>query len=486
MLPKIQTTHPKTFAALPEKILQFGEGNFLRAFADYIVETANRQGKYAGSVVIAQPIAAGLCEKINAQNGMYTVLARGRENGAVTEQTEIITSVSRCINPYEDFAALLEIAVSPALEVVISNTTEAGIAYRAGDLPSDAPPSSYPAKLAVLLYARWQAFSGAADKGLLILPVELIEANGDTLRKAVLQYAAEWGYEAAFVQWLKDCCCFANTLVDRIVTGYPGAEAAEICEKLGYADELITTCEPFLFWAIECPKSWHGKFPVDTLGLDIRFAEDITAYRTRKVRILNGAHTSSVPAAYFAGHEIVSEMVGDTLFRAYLHGLLFEEIIPLIDLPRAELDAFAAAVLERFANPFIQHRLLDISLNSVSKFKSRCLPSLNDFVATNGELPKRLCFALAALLRFYQGEWAGDTLHGNTGTHSYEIRDDLEVCKAMTFTDLDSSLSAVLSNESLWGQDLTAIPGLTDAIKDALQVIESKGIREAVQAVCNS
>lgn len=475
----MQTKHK-----LPEKVLQFGEGNFLRAFADYCIELANRQGRFGGSAVLVQPIAQGLCDTINAQGGSYTVLLRGIIDGKTVEQTEKIESVSRCINPYTDFPTLLEAAKGESLEIVISNTTEAGIAYRTGDLPTDVPPASYPAKLVLVLYTRWQHFAGDKTKGLLLLPCELIENNGDTLRRIVLRYIQEWQLEPEFIEWVESCCCFANTLVDRIVTGYPKEEEAVLCEKLGYQDALLDTCEPFFFWAIECPKKWHSRFPVQGLGLDVVFAEDITPYRTRKVRILNGAHTVSVPAAFLAGHDIVSRMVGDAVFAAYMQKAIFEEVIPTINLPQEELTGFANAVFERFANPFIRHQLLDISLNSVSKFKVRCLPSLLDYVQANGALPPVLCFGLSALLRFYQGKKEGECYVGNSGSRDYPIRDETSVCEAMNFTDGSKTLREVLANTVLWGQDLTQLPGLLERVAENLTAIENKGIREAIAALC--
>ncbi|NLA77443.1 MAG: tagaturonate reductase, partial [Clostridiales bacterium] len=346
----------KTHGSLSEKIIQFGEGNFLRAFADYITDTANDAGKFNGSVVLCQPIERGLCDMINSQNGVYTLLMRGVENGEVVEKYKTITSVSRCVNPYADYEEYLAVAKNPELRVVISNTTEAGIAYREGDALTDTPPVSYPAKLAAFLYERYKTFGGAHDKGLLVLPVELIESNGTFLKKYILQYASDWGIEAGFAEWINTSCHIANTLVDRIVTGYPRSDAGEICEKLGYEDNLLDTCEPFLFWAIEADPEWARVFPITDLGLDVVFVPDITAYKTRKVRILNGAHTMSVLAAYLSGHDIVLEMMNDDAFSSHIKNALANEIIPFIPLPEQEKADFAASVLERFGNPFIKHR----------------------------------------------------------------------------------------------------------------------------------
>lgn len=479
---RVDEQFEKTYGSLPEKVLQIGEGNFLRAFADWIVETANRQGIFNGSVVIAQPLVDGLCDAINAQNAMYTVLMRGVENGAVVERAERVTSVSRCLNPYKDYAALVEAACADSLEVVISNTTEAGIAYREGDRPTDEPPVSFPAKLTALLYARFRRFNGAQDKGLLILPVELIERNGDNLKQIVHRYASEWALGKDFIAWLNTACCFANTLVDRIVTGFPRDEYTALSAALGYEDPLLVTCEPFLFWVIECDKRFAARFPVDAVGLNILFTEDMTPYRTRKVRILNGAHTLSVLAAYLTGHDIVLEMMGDPLFSRAIRTALFEEIIPTIDLPRDDLEEYAAAVLERFENPFIKHRLLDISLNSVSKYKARCLGSLFDYAQSRQALPPLLCFGFAALVRFYRGEFADGRYIGRRGEETYEIRDDAEVLAAMHEAwNAPDTMTAVLGNTAFWGRDLTAVNGLADAVGAHLNAIDTYGAAEALR-----
>ena len=478
----INKKYEKTFGSLPEKVLQIGEGNFLRAFADWIVESANRHGVFNGSVVMAQPIEQGLCDVINSQNGMYTVLMRGVEGGKVVESFERVTSVSRCINPYKNYNELVEAACLDTLEVIISNTTEAGIAYREGDKPSDTPPISFPAKMTALLYARYKKFSGDPAKGLLILPVELIERNGDNLRLIVLKYAKEWQLEPDFISWLENACCFANTLVDRIVTGYPREEYFELSAVMGYEDKLLDTCEPFLFWVIECDKKWAEKFPVDKIGMNIIFTADMTPYRTRKVRILNGAHTVSVLLAYHCGHDIVLEMMNDKLFRQFIERAMFSEIIPTINLPAKELEFFANAVLERFENPFIKHRLLDISLNSVSKYKARCLGSLLDYYRINNKLPPVLTFGLAALINFYKGEFEDGNYIGMRGEEQYDIKDDRAVCEFMHKAwQTDDPADVVLGNTALWGQDLNLIPGLTAAVRKDLHDIRYKGAKQALK-----
>ena len=477
----------KKFGKYPEKILQFGEGNFLRAFADWMVDMANRNGDYQGSIVLCQPIGGGLADLINGQDGLYTLAMRGVENNEAVERIEAITSVSRCINPYADYDALLAVARSPELEVVISNTTEAGIAYRAGDKVTDRPAASFPAKVAILLYERYKAFDGAMDKGLLFLPVELIDYNGTKLKEIVLQYAKEWGLEEAFIQWIEKANKFTNTLVDRIVSGYPKDEVDYFEKKLGYKDNLVVTSETFNLWVIEGQKEWAEILPIHKNTANVLWTDDITPYKTRKVRILNGAHTSTVLAAYLSGHNIVLDFMNDGLFEDYLNKLIFEEIIPTLDLPKEELENFAAAVGDRFANPYIKHNLLDISLNSCSKFNARCLPSLTEYVKRQGKLPVHMTFSLAAFISFYNctekdGAYTGIREDGT----SYPVKDDKEVLEFFASVwknkDYAAIAKSVLSKKEFWsGKDLTEISGLTAVVAGHLQSIAEIGVKAAIE-----
>lgn len=480
----------------PERILQFGEGNFLRAFVDWMLHRMNEAGVWNGSVVLVQPIDKGLTDLINENKGLYTVVLRGKEGGKVVEEATVVKSVSRCIDPYRDFKLFLAAAENPDLRFVISNTTEAGIAYAAGDKATDAPPASYPAKLAVLLHHRWAHFKGAADKGLVMIPCELIDRNGDKLKETVFRWAAEWGYEAAFVDWLKNSCDFLNSLVDRIVTGYPRDEAEQVWEKLGYRDDLLDTAEPFQLWVIEGNKKYAKELPFAEAGCQVIWTDDMTPYRTRKVRILNGAHTGSVLGAYLAGFDIVRDMVESPVGANYLKALLHGEIMPILTLPKKEVEDFASSTLERFANPFINHRLLDISLNSVSKFKARVLPSLQEAAAKAGKATPVLSFSLSALMAFYRGtEIAGGALQGKRGDASYPIKDDLPVLEEFarlwkafaaeekasgTAKAAETLARAVLGNKAWWDADLNAIPGLTANCSKGLLDILSKGARQAM------
>ena len=478
----INQKHKKVFGDLPVKVLQIGEGNFLRAFADVIIEQMNLKGIFGGSVVMCQPNGNDFADVLNGQDCVYTVLTRGKENGRIVENPTIITSVRECINPKRNYKNLLSYACGENLQVIISNTTEAGIYYNPDDKITDEPPQSYPAKLTALLYERYKHFSGDKKKGVLILPVELIDKNGDRLKEIVLRHACEWSLPENFKEWLTDSCCFANTLVDRIVTGYPRDEADELCEKFGYNDNCIDTCEPFLFWAIEFPDEWKNVFPADKSGFNVIFSQDITPYKTRKVRILNGAHTVSVLAAFHCGYDIVLQMMNDEVLREYIKRAMFSEIIPTINLPENELAEFAESVLERFDNPFIRHRLLDISLNSVTKYKARCLDTLLDYYKINGSLPPILTFGLAALINFYDGEFENGKFFGIRGNEKYEIRDSEDVLKFMHKAHNESdAVKAILSNADFWGKDLNEIDGIEALVCEYLRDIKSVGVRAAIE-----
>ena len=480
----INDTIEKKYGNYPEKVLQFGEGNFLRAFVDWMIDKANRDGIYRGSIVLCQPIAQGLKDMINAQDGVYTLAMRGAENGQPVENIEVITSVSRCINPYENYEDLMEIARSADLEVVVSNTTEAGIAYHEGDRLTDRPPVSFPAKVTAFLYERYKAFNGDPQKGLLFLPVELIDNNGAELKRIVLKYAEEWELGQEFTEWVNTANEFTSTLVDRIVTGYPRDEISYFEEKLGYKDNIIDTSELFNLWVIEGDKKWADKLPVHKTDANVIWTDDVKPYKKRKVRILNGAHTSTVLAAYLAGFDIVGDFMKDDTVRTFMNDVIYKEVIPTLDLPKEELESFAAAVNDRFANPYIKHNLLDIALNSCSKFNARCLPSLLGYVEEKGKLPKCLTFSLAAFIKFYQGEWKDGAYTGTRkdGTQ-YPLRDDEAVIRffadAWAENDAEKTAESVLSNKDFWsGKDLTEVPGLKDAVAGYLKEMDKKEIKE--------
>ena len=479
----------------PIRVLQFGEGNFLRAFVDWIVDNLNEKAGFDGNVMMVQPLANGMGDMINAQKGLYTTCLRGIQNGKPVEEFRQITSVAGCINPYSDYDAFASQAENPDLRFVISNTTEAGIAYHAGDRLEDRPQVSFPGKLCAFLYRRYKAFGGDASKGLVMIPCELIDKNGDNLRRIVLQYADEWKLEKEFVDWVENACDFCNSLVDRIVPGYPRAEADAICQKLGYKDNLIDTAEIFHLWVIECHRrSYEDELPTAKAGLNVVWTDDMTFYRTRKVRILNGTHTMMSLASYLCGIDTVEDSVKSPVVGPFMHDGLFNEIIPSMDGDVEELKKYASDVLERFANPYIEHLLLSISLNSVSKFKTRDLPSVLGYVQKTGRLPQHLALSIAALIAFYRGtEFEGDALVGDRNGGKYLIKDSREYLE--TFASIygaqhkcNGCLSkalcdGILTKEDWWGMDLTTIPGLRDAVEGYLVKIFDEGMEAAIRSL---
>ncbi|HWR41866.1 tagaturonate reductase [Sporomusa sp.] len=483
--------HPA--AALPERVIQFGEGNFLRAFADWMIHQMNQQGLFNGRAVLVQPIAEGLSKQINEQDGLYTLFLRGLKNGQPYEEKEIISSVSRCINPYGQWNECLACAENADIEFVISNTTEAGIAYDQTDKLENQPPVSFPGKLTAYLYHRFGHFNGDPAKGMVILPCELIDRNGDNLKKVVLQLADAWQLPAEFASWIEQHNYFLNTLVDRVVTGYPRDEIKELEAKLGYQDTILDTGELFHLWVIEGPEQLANRLPFTKAGLNVIWTDDMTPYRTRKVRILNGAHTSSVPAAFLYGLDTVGEMMEHDVMGKYVRQIVFDEIVPSINLDKAMLDDFAESVMERFRNPFIKHYLLSILLNSSSKFKARVLPSILEYKTKHGSLPVKLTFSLAALIAVYKdGQVEGSGMKARREQGDFVMKDDVPVLEffAEVWTAFDGSPESasqvaqrVLANISLWGQDLTQVEGLVAKTGDYLYRIATNGMRAAVQTI---
>lgn len=473
----------------PEKILQFGEGNFLRAFVDYWFDMSNEKVGWNGKAVLVQPIAPGLAKLINEQQGLYTLYLRGRENGEKVDRKRVISSVSRCLNPYEkaDYDAMMEVAVSDDLEYIVSNTTEAGIVYDPACQKDDCPPSSFPAKLTQVLYKRWQA----GKKPLVILSCELIDNNGRELEKCVGQYIEQWGLEADFKAWCGECT-FCSTLVDRIVPGRikDADEAARLEQENGYHDELIDVGEVFGVWNIEGPEWLEDKLPFKKAGLNCPVVPDVTPYKKRKVRILNGAHTGFVLGAYLAGFDIVRDCMQDDNIRGFMNKMLHEEVIPTLPLDKADLEDFAAAVEDRFNNPFVDHELMSISLNSTSKWKARNMPSFLEYIDKQGKLPVCLTMSLAAYIAFYSSDVQELTDKGlvcrRPKGNTYTCSDDRW---ALEFYwnhkgDSDADLvHAVLTNEQMWDQDLTAIDGLEAAVLADLGKIRTDGA-EAAFASC--
>jgi tagaturonate reductase len=475
----------------PIRAIQFGEGNFLRAYIDWQIDIMNETTDFNGSVAVVQPLAKGMVDMINDQDGMFTTILRGIQDGKPVEEFRKITCIDHCVNPYFDFDNYMSLSTIDTVKFIFSNTTEAGITYDASCTLEDKPQSSFPGKVTAFLYNRFKHFNGDSSKGIVFIPCELIEKNGDTLKKYVLQYTNDWKLEDDFINWINTSCDFCNSLVDRIVPGYPRNEVEELTTKLGYKDNLLDTAEIFLLWVIECHnKTYEDILPTKRAGLNVVWTDDMSFYRTRKVRILNGAHTMSVLAAYQYGLDSVEECTKDETVSAFMKDGIFNEIIPSMDGDKEALKDYAQSVFERFANPYIRHLLLSISLNSTSKFKTRDLPSLLGYIEKNKELPKNLVFSLASLISFYNGvEIRDGALIGHRGQEEYTIKDSLNVLE--TFKELNSKegnkahnlAKGILSQSEWWGQDLTLIDGLEKMVEGYLQNIYTNGMQIAIKSV---
>lgn len=445
----------------PIKVLQFGEGNFLRGFVDWIIDILNEKTDFNGAVQVVQPRdrSRRIIEALQQQDGLFHVLLNGIQSGKPTQEKRLITCIASALNPYDDYDAYLKYGENPDLTFIFSNTTEAGIMYDEQDTSIDTIPASFPGKLTALLYHRFRHFNGAADKGLTIIPTELIQNNGDALRRIVLQYAQTWNLTSDFSKWMKGHVIFCNTLVDRIVPGFPQDTIQEVQQELGCADKLVVTAEPYHLLVIEAPASVQQAFPTDKAGLQVKFVSDLTPYRIRKVRILNGAHTALVPVAYLQGLRTVREALEDEKAGKFIREAIFQEIIPTLDLPETELEQFANDVLDRFRNPFIRHELISIALNAVSKYKVRVLPSVLAYKKHKGQLPEKLLYSLAALILFCKGEWNGETI---------PLNDTPEVlnffAKAWEKESAAEVVAAVLSNKDFWDMDLTKVEGLPELV----------------------
>ena len=449
----------------PERVLQFGEGNFLRAFADYWFDMANEKAGWNGKCVLVQPIAQGLTQLINRQEGLYTLYLRGRQNGEKVDAKRVISSVSRCLNPYEkqDYDAMMDVAAGEALEYIVSNTTEAGIVYDPSCRLEDCPPASFPAKLTQVLLHRWRA----GRPGVVVLSCELIDNNGKELLRCVNQYIKQWGLEEGFARWVNGDCTFCSTLVDRIVPGRirDAAEAARLEDENGYRDALRAA------------------------GLNCPVVPDVTPYKKRKVRILNGAHTGFVPGAYLAGYDIVRDCMQDDVILGFMNRMLHEEVIPTLPLDRQDLEAFAAAVQDRFNNPFINHELMSITLNSTSKWRARNMPSLLEYAQTAGKLPPCLAMSFAAYIAFYSSDIQALTEQGlvcrRPKGNEYTVSDDrwvLEFYYSRRGVSDETLVHDVMTNEKMWGQDLTLVPGFEQAAAENLRRIRTEGARAAFAA----
>ena len=472
----------------PERVMQFGEGNFLRAFVDYFFDIANEKAGWNGKAVLVQPIAPGLAELINKQEGLYTLYLRGSEKGEKVDAKRVISSVSRCLNPYGgDWDKVLELARSEDLDIIVSNTTEAGIVHDNESTFDQVPPTSFPAKLTRVLFERWQA----GRKGIVMLSCELIDNNGKELLKCVNQYIDDWKLPEDFRRWVNEENVFCSTLVDRIVPGRirDPKEVAALDAANGYEDPLTDVGEVFGVWIIEGPQELEDRLPFKKAGVPVHVVPDVTPYKKRKVRILNGAHTGFVLGAYLAGFDIVRDCMNDDVIRGFMNKMLYDEVIPTLPLDKKDVTEFAEAVQDRFNNPFVNHELMSISLNSTSKWRARNMPSFLTYVEEHGKLPACLTMSLAAYIAFYSNDIKELNEKGlvcrRAKGNEYTVSDDrwaLEFYFDHKDDTPEALVHAVLTNEQMWGQDLTKIEGLEAATVENLKKIRTEGAKAAFAA----
>lgn len=452
-----------TASARPVKILQFGNGNFLRGFTDWMVEKSNQAGVFDGDIHIVQVHSKSGNNPMKDQDCLFHVIEQGLKNGELVQESTLVTCVADITNVFEEYDEYLKLGENPDLRFIVSNTTEAGIVFDQTDYSVDSISKTFPGKLTALLYHRFKTFNGDASKGLIFLPCELIEGNGEALKECIQKYISFWKLPAEFSEWIDWKNTFCNTLVDRIVPGFPKGSIAEIQEKLGYKDDMAVMVEPYHFWAIEGAAVVQEEFPLDKAGLNVKFVDDLTPFRTQKVRILNGGHTSMVPYAYLKGLRTVREAVENPEIGTFLKAAIYKEIIPTLEMPQEELEQFANDVLERFANPFIVHELKSIALNSISKFKVRVLPSLLGYYGQRKEWPEKLVLSFAALLVFYKGNYKGvETPVNDNSTLMAEFS------AAWGLASTGDTVGKLLGEKSYWGEDLSHYEGLVEAVTEAV------------------
>ena len=455
---------------LPLRVLQFGGGNFLRGFVDWLIDRLNEETDFDGGVAVVKPTERGDYDELRAQEGLFSVALDGIRRGELIADRRIVHCVQQVIQPYRERAAYLATARLPELRFVVSNTTEAGIRFREEPLPETGMPREFPGKLTLWLHERFRA----GLPGCIHLPVELIEDNGDALRDCVLRYAAAWGLGEDFAEWVRTDNHFCNTLVDRIVSGYPADRAAQLAAEIGGEDPLLVAGEYYHSWVISGPPLVAEELPFGRTDLNVTFTDDLSAYREIKVRILNGAHTAIVPTGYLAGIDTVGEVMRDPEMSAFLEGVLYGEIIPSLDHDEGELKKFAADVLDRFRNPGIHHKLLDISLNSTTKFRTRLLPSLLAYREKTGELPDGIVRALAALFQFYRGFRRDEPIPLRDEADRIAFFQQEWSAYSAGTQDLETLVRNLLARSDWWGQDLNGVPGLTAAVTAHLLTYQDK------------
>lgn len=464
----------KTYSKI--KVMQFGEGNFLRAFVDWIIQKMNDSKQYDGHVVVVQPLPFGRVKELEEQDGLYTLYLQGLNEGKVIKTHEVIDVLDDFINPYTQYEKFLKYAESEDLEVIVSNTTEAGIVLDESDTNFDETPNTFPGKVLALLRRRYEHFNGDVTKGLSFICCELIDYNGEELRKCVLGLAHIKGYEKAFIDWINEACHFTSTLVDRIVPGYPRDEIKEILEELQYVDNNIVKGEIFHLWVLQKETHIEKVFPCDKVGLNVIYADSIVPYKQRKVKILNGCHTAMVPVAYLYGIDTVKESIENEHIGQFTNEFVFDEVVPTIALPHDQMVSFANSVFERYLNPFVRHELMSIALNSISKYKARVLPTVKDYYKLNGKLPTHAMFSLASLIKFYFGLRGSEEIKLNDTASYIEFFNNL---KKENLSELEI-VKKVLAQEEMWGENLNNLANATELVSSYLTLINEKGMKDAL------
>ncbi len=464
------------------KILQFGEGNFLRAFVDWIVKTMNDKGVFDGSVCVVQPMPFGRVEDLKVQDGLYTLILQGRQNGQDVRNVEVIDCLDDFINPFTEYDKYLSYAKSTDLEFIISNTTEAGIAFDPTDTDLSVTPKSYPGKLLAFLKARYDFFKGDKKAGLDIIPCELIDYNGDTLKEVLVKLAEHLNMDKDFIKWVSTANRYYNTLVDRIVPGYPRGEEEKLWQEFGYVDNNMVVGEIFHLWVIQGPKGLEKKLRAPEAGLDVLFVDNIKPYKERKVKILNGSHTCLVPVSYLSGIDTVRETIEDPQLGKFVKEFIFDEVVPTIDIPKDQMISFSNSVLERYSNPYVRHELMSIALNSITKFKTRVLPTILENINDLNHFPTHALFSLAALMVFYRGK---------RGDANINLQDDpkfIELFKTL-WDEYDNTLegarklvSKVLGLEEHWEVNLNSLDGVTDFVTNCLYQMVNNPMRDVLLA----
>lgn len=464
--------------AYPERILQFGEGNFLRAFVDWIVYNMNKKLDFNAGVVVVQPIPNGMVDMLNDQDGLYHLNLQGINHGETIDSLELIDVITRGLNPYTQFDEYLKLAENPEMRFVVSNTTEAGITFDPSCQLTDQPASSYPGKLTQLLYHRFTTFQGDPSKGWLIFPCELIFHNGTELNAAILRYIEHWNLGSEFENWYKTACGVFSTLVDRIVPGYPKDSIGSILDRTQLEDKLVVQAEIFHLWVIEAPEWVEKEFPASKAGLNVLFVPSEKPYHDRKVTLLNGPHSALAPVAYLAGLNTVRESVEHEIVGRFVDQVVFGELLKTLDLPETELRKFANDVLDRFRNPFVKHFVTSIMLNAFPKFKTRDIPGLKIYNQRFGKLPKGLVLGLSAIITYYKGGVRADgaPVVPNDDVAIVQLLSDLWATGSV-----EKVVKGVLGAEFIWGEDLNEIAGLAELLAELLTSIQEKGMTKTIQ-----